>query len=88
MLALKRGSYEKITGCFSLHRVPTVVFAAEGGYKVAYDGGSVSDTKTGTDLKLVHYLRPHPTHEKQGRGHNDPVSAITEISYGQDVHRA
>jgi hypothetical protein len=26
--------------------------ASDNGYKVAYDGGSVPDIKTGTDLKL------------------------------------
>ena len=32
--------------------VPTSIFAAEGGYKVAYDGGSVPGVKAGTDLKI------------------------------------
>jgi hypothetical protein len=28
------------------------VFAAENGYKVIYDGGSIQDVKTGSDLRL------------------------------------
>jgi hypothetical protein len=32
--------------------VPMAIFGADNGYKVAYDGGSVADVKTGTDLKL------------------------------------
>ena len=33
--------------------LPTYVFAAsDGGYKVAYDGGSITDAKPGNDLKL------------------------------------
>jgi hypothetical protein len=32
--------------------IPMVVFAADNGYKVKYDGGSVPGLKTGTELKL------------------------------------
>ena len=56
-------------------------------YKVTYGGGSIPDTKAGTDLKL--YID-----QNQVRFVKDkidiivlPASAITEISYGQDVHR-
>ena len=63
-------------------------FAAQDmGYKVHYDGGSVPNLKSGTDIKL--YIE-----EKQVRVVHDkkdvsiiPASAITEVSYGQDVHR-
>jgi len=54
---------------------------------VKYDGGSQSGLKSGSDLKL--YLD-----EKQVRLVQDkkdvlviPATAITELSYGQDVHR-
>jgi hypothetical protein len=67
--------------------VPTITFAAQSGYNVTYDGGSVPDTKAGTGLKMfidadqVRFIR----------GKSDlvtiPASSITEISYGQDVHR-
>ena len=67
--------------------VPVVAIAAtEAGYKVKYGGGSVG-LKVGTELRLF-------IEEKQIRLARDksdvviiPVSAITEISYGQDVHR-
>lgn len=32
--------------------VPITMVAADDGYKVSYDGGSVPDIKTGTDLRL------------------------------------
>lgn len=67
--------------------VPTAVFAADNGYKVAYDGGSVPDLKAGVDLKL--YIEPNQI--RLVRDKTDvvtiPASAVTEISYGQDVHR-
>jgi hypothetical protein len=68
--------------------VPHLTFAAaDNGYSVKYDGGSQSGLKTGSDLKL--YID-----EKQVRLVKDkydvlviPATAITELSYGQDVHR-
>jgi len=33
--------------------VPIALFAAENSYKVKYDGGSLSDVKAGTDMKMV-----------------------------------
>src|ERR1700684_2274430 len=67
--------------------VPLMVYAGDGGYKVTYDGGSISDTKAGTTMKLF-------IDQNQGRLVKDktevvtiPASAVTEISYGQDVHR-
>ena len=66
---------------------PISVLAGDNAYKVTYDGGSIPDTKAGTDLKL--YID-----QNQVRFVKDkkdlvvvPASAITEISYGQDVHR-
>ncbi len=68
--------------------VPVAVFAAEdSGYKVIYDGGSVPDVKAGVDLKM--YVESD--HIRIAKGKADlltiPASAVTEISYGQDVHR-
>jgi hypothetical protein len=67
--------------------VPAVLLLAENGYKVAYDGGSVPDIKTGSGLKL--YIEPNQI--RLARDKTDvvtiPASAVTEISYGQDVHR-
>lgn len=69
--------------CFAM----TLAVANDGAYKLAYDGGSITNIKTGEHMKL--YLD-----QNQIRIANDhaevlrlPASAITEISYGQDVHR-
>jgi hypothetical protein len=67
--------------------VPATSIAAETGYKVAYDGGSLPDLKTGTNVRL--FIGQEKVHI--ARDNSDlvsiPVGAITEISYGQDVHR-
>ena len=62
-------------------------FASDGGYKVAYDGGSVTALKSGEHIKL--YMD-----QDQIRIAHDgatvlsiAASAVTEVSYGQDVHR-
>jgi len=68
--------------------IPIAGFAAtDSGYKIRYDGGSLPGVKSGNDVKL--YIE-----EKQIRVVRDtkeliaiPAAAITEVSYGQDVHR-
>ena len=67
--------------------VPLTVFAAEAGYKVSYDGGSIPNEKAGTGMRLL-------IESNQIRLVKDktdvviiPASSVTEISYGQDVHR-
>lgn len=61
--------------------------AGDGGYKLAYDGGSISNLKTGKGVRL--YLGQGRIRIVKGKKDiiNLPASAITEISYGQDVHR-
>src|SRR6204780_2147172 len=68
--------------------MPSAVFAAkENSYKVMYDGGSIPDIKTGTGLKLyIESNRIRLTKDKADLI-TIPASAVTEISYGQDVHR-
>ncbi len=70
--------------CFLL---PASLIAEDTSYKVKYDGGSITDVKAGTGLKLdigTDAVR----FQKDGKEVAVvPVSAITEISYGQDVHR-
>jgi len=70
--------------CFA---VTSYSFAKDPGYKVIYDGGSVPDQKAGTDMQLV-IGADHITFIK-GKSEviSIPASAVTEISYGQDVHR-
>jgi hypothetical protein len=68
--------------------VPTVAFAADNnGYKVIYDGGSLQNTKAGVDVRLV--IDPDRVRIIHGKDEiaSIPAAAITEISYGQDVHR-
>jgi hypothetical protein len=62
-------------------------FAGDQGYKVTYDGGSMSGLKTGTGMKL--YLDENRIRMVKDSLDviNLPASAVTEISYGQDVHR-
>ncbi len=67
--------------------LPVISVAADSGHKVRYDGGSLADVKTGKNMKL--YIEP--TKLRLGSGEDNiaeiPVASITEISYGQDVHR-
>jgi hypothetical protein len=67
--------------------VPTASFASDNGYKVVCDGGSLPDVKAGTSVKL--YIGQDSiriAHDKSQLIAIQPAS-ITEISYGQDVHR-
>jgi hypothetical protein len=70
--------------CFLM---PMTVFAGDTGYKVNYDGGSIPDTKAGTGMKL--FIESNQIRLVKDRTDvvTIPASSITEISYGQDVHR-
>jgi len=67
--------------------VPAVLLAGDNAYHVTYDGGSLTDTKSGTGLKM--YIDTNQVRlVKDGRTVAIvPASSVTEISYGQDVHR-
>ena len=67
--------------------IPIVVFAGDNSYKVTYDGGSLPDLKSGTGVKL--YIEASQVRLVRDNAEitTIPVSSITEISYGQDVHR-
>jgi hypothetical protein len=85
---------QKLIALFLCLCLPTVVLAAEApavpanSYKVIYDGGSIIGIKAGDGAKLL-------IEEKQFRlvkGKEEqivaiPAVSVTEISYGQDVHR-
>jgi hypothetical protein len=63
-------------------------FAAEKeGFAVKYDGGTIANLKTGTDFRIS----PTGTVITLTKGKEDlmsiPATSVTEISYGQDVHR-
>ncbi len=69
--------------------VSTASVASETGYKVTYDGGSVPEAKSGTGMKLYldgGQIRLIRSKDKQVMA-TIPAAAITEVSYGQDVHR-
>jgi hypothetical protein len=69
--------------------VPTALIAANSqpNFKVKYDGGSLQNAKAGTDLKL--YIDTNSVRITQGKTEiaNILPTSLTEISYGQDVHR-
>jgi len=67
--------------------IPLALFAGDNSYKVTYDGGSLTDTKSGTGIKL--YIEANQIRLVKDKADlaTIPASAVTEISYGQDVHR-
>jgi hypothetical protein len=67
--------------------IPVMMFAGDNGYKVTYDGGSLPNVKAGSDMKL--YIEANQIRIVKDKTDVAviPASAITEISYGQDVHR-
>ena len=66
---------------------PISAFGGDNSYKIAYDGGSIQGVKAGTDMKL--FLDGSNIRITKGKSEIAviPASAVTEISYGQDVHR-
>ena len=67
--------------------MPIALFAGDNSYKVTYDGGSLPDTKSGTGLKLFIDANQVRLVRDKADLATIPATAITEISYGQDVHR-
>ncbi|HXE08530.1 MAG TPA: hypothetical protein VN612_11570 [Acidobacteriaceae bacterium] len=67
--------------------VPATAFAFDNSYKVMYDGGSIQDLKAGTDVRMdIEQDKVVFFHGKEQIA-AVPAASITEISYGQDVHR-
>jgi hypothetical protein len=66
---------------------PVTAFASDGGYKIGYDGGSLPNAKAGTEMKL--YIDGANIRIMKDKAEIAliPAAAVTEISYGQDVHR-
>jgi hypothetical protein len=66
---------------------PLTAIAGDNSYKIMYDGGSVANAKAGTDMKLF----IEGANIRVTRGDKEvvviPASSVTELSYGQDVHR-
>jgi hypothetical protein len=69
--------------------VPAMVFAIEKGnvYSIKYDGGSLPDVKAGMDMKL--YLDSDKIRIMRDKQEVIviPAASVTDLSYGQDVHR-
>ena len=70
--------------CFFL---VNLAFAGDNSYKVKYDGGSLTDVKAGSEVKLVLDGDKIKFISNGKELVTVPASAVTEISYGQDVHR-
>jgi hypothetical protein len=70
--------------CFA---IPLTLIASDNGYKVTYDGGSIPDTKAGTGMRLIIDSNQVRLVRDKAEVIAIPASAVTEISYGQDVHR-
>ena len=70
--------------CFAL-ALPAI--AADSTYKVKYDGGSLTDLKAGTGINMSVGTTSITFSADKKELATVPVSAVTEISYGQDVHR-
>lgn len=66
---------------------PLSAVAGDNSYKIVYDGGSLPNAKAGTDMKLYIVGNSVRITKDKTEVAVVPASAITEISYGQDVHR-
>ena len=67
--------------------IPLAVLAGDNSYKVNYDGGSIPDTKAGTGMKLYIEAKQIRLVKDKTDVITIPAESVTEISYGQDVHR-
>jgi hypothetical protein len=68
--------------------IPVTVFAASDvSYKVEYDGGSIPNAKVGIGMKLYIDADVIRILKDKESVVVIPAAAVTEISYGQDVHR-
>jgi hypothetical protein len=78
---------QKLIAVFLCITFPALALAGDSGYRIGYDGGSIQNLKAGTEMKL--YI--DGANVRLVKDKNDliviPAAAITEISYGQDVHR-
>ena len=72
--------------CVALLSV-SVVAETDIGYNVKYSGGSLSNVKAGQDMKL--YVDGKNVRLRTGKAGFTyiPTASITEVSYGQEVHR-
>lgn len=67
--------------------LPVTTIAAEAGHKVEYDGGSLQGVKSGNDLRVLMDGDKIRLMKSKTEVAMIPAAAVTELSYGQDVHR-
>jgi hypothetical protein len=67
--------------------IPLVLLASDDGYRITYDGGSAQNGKTGAEAKL--YIDGNQIRLAQKGQYvlSIPVSSVTGIGYGENVHR-
>jgi len=86
--AVKKGkNMKKILAIFLCMIFPVSALAGDNGYKIGYDGGSIPDAKAGATMKLVIDGSNIRIMKDDKEVVVLPAASITEISYGQDVHR-
>ena len=78
---------KKIVALFLCILFPACAIAADNAYKVVYDGGSISGHKAGEGMKLSIDGNTIDILKGSSDVAKIPASSVTEISYGQDVHR-
>lgn len=78
---------KRLLAIFLCIAMPIAVFAADNGYRVAYDGGSIPDIKAGVGMKLYIDAKQIRLEKDKTNVLTIPAATVTEISYGQDVHR-
>ena len=66
---------------------PVSAFAGDNGYKIGYDGGSIQNAKAGTAMRLFIDGSNIRIMKDKSEVVVIPAAAVTEVSYGQDVHR-
>jgi hypothetical protein len=78
-----------ILSCIAMLQAPFAAEAKDAGYTVIYDGGSLPDLKSGSKLKMYIESNGIRLMDEKGRTMLTTVvpSSVTEVSYGQDVHR-
>jgi len=86
-LETRRSALSRLAAALLSVSLPGALFASDNGYKVAYDGGSLANAKSGNGLKL--YIEGSVIRIMKDKQELAviPAPAVTEISYGQDVHR-
>ena len=78
---------KKLIAVLLVLALPISSVAADIGHKIKYDGGSLSDLKAGLDLRLTIEQDKLRFFKNKTEVGSIATSAVTEISYGQDVHR-